>query len=274
MSGRVASPGSDEGVLKETRIHPTAELHSSAVLGVGVEVGPWTVVGPNVTVGDGTRLDSQVLVERDTDIGSGCRIHKGAVLGTDPQDLKFDGEETILQVGDDTTIREYATLNRGTSASGRTVVGSHCLLMAYTHVAHDCQLGDHVIISNATQMAGHVEVGDWVTISGLVAIHQFVRIGSYAFIGGCSRIAQDVPPYCRASGDPPKLYGLNSVGLERRGFSREQRSLLKQAYRHVFSASMPLTEGLAQAAKEVEASQEVLHFLDFIRSSPRGVTAG
>ncbi|MEX2527383.1 MAG: acyl-ACP--UDP-N-acetylglucosamine O-acyltransferase [Gemmatimonadota bacterium] len=274
MSGPVAFPESDEGVLKETQVHPTAELHPSAELGVGVEVGPWTVVGPNVTVGDGARLDSQVLVERNTSIGSGCRIHKGAVLGTDPQDLKFDGEETFLQVGDGTTIREYATLNRGTSASGRTVVGAHCLLMAYTHVAHDCHLGDHVIISNATQMAGHVEVGDWVTISGLVAIHQFVRVGSYAFIGGCSRIAQDVPPYCRASGDPPKLYGLNSVGLERRGFTREQRSLLKQAYRQVFSASVPLTEGLAQAAEQVEASQEVLHFLDFIRSSPRGVTAG
>lgn len=257
-----------------TWIHPTAEVHPSAELGVGVEVGAWTLVGPGVRIGDGTVLGPGVLVERNTELGAGCRVSKGAVLGSDPQDLKFAGEETWLRVGEGTVIREYCTLNRGTAASGETVVGNHCLLMAYTHVAHDCRLGNHVIISNATQMAGHVTVEDWVTLSGLVAIHQFVRIGTHAFVGGSSRIPQDVPPFVRVVGNPPRLYGLNTVGLERRGVPEETRRRLKQTYRILFQSRMNLGQALERAEAEVEPTPEVRHFLDFIRASERGITIG
>ncbi|HZD06072.1 MAG TPA: acyl-ACP--UDP-N-acetylglucosamine O-acyltransferase, partial [Longimicrobiales bacterium] len=220
-----------------------------------------------------SEIGSHVLVERDTTLGEDCRIAKGAVLGTEPQDLKFKGEVTSLEIGDRTVIREYASLNRGTAASGRTVVGSDCLLMAYTHVAHDCELGNHVIVSNSTQMAGHVLIEDWAIVSGLVAIHQFVRIGAHAFVGGGSRIPQDVPPYCRAVGNPtPKLFGLNSVGLDRRGFSPEVRKALKKTYRVLFQSGLNISQGVARAELEVEQIPEVRYFLRFIKDSERGIT--
>jgi len=257
-----------------TVIHPSALVDPDAELGEGVEIGPWAIVGPGVRIGDGTRLGPRVLIERDTLIGAGCRLFQGAVLGTDPQDLKYAGEPTVLEIGDRTVIREYATLNRGTAASGRTTVGSDCLLMAYTHVAHDCVLGDRVILSNAVNMAGHVTIGDWAIVGGVTPIHQFVRIGEHAFVGGGSRIPQDVPPYCRAAGNPPKLYGLNSVGLERRGFGPELRKALKQAYRYVFNAGLNVSKGVerAEAELDVDTWPEVRRFLDFIRGSERGVT--
>lgn len=252
-------------------VHPTAQVDAGADLGPGVTVGPWALVGPGVVVGDGTTVGPGVLIERDTTVGRDCRLHKGAVLGTDPQDLKFGGEETRLEVGDRTVIREYATLNRGTSASGLTSVGDDCLLMAYTHVAHDCRLGNHVVLSNAVNMAGHVEIGDWAIVGGLTPIHQFVRIGTHAFVGGQSRISQDVVPYCRAAGIPAKLYGLNSVGLERRGFPAETRAALKKAYRLLFQSKLNVSQGLARARDEVEPLPEVRHLLDFVESSERGV---
>lgn len=259
---------------QETRIHPTAMVDPAAELGEAVEVGPGAIVGPGVRVGDRTRIGSYALIERDTTLGADCRIFHGAVLGSDPQDLKYDGEPTELVVGDRTTVREYATLNRGTSASGRTSIGSDCLLMAYTHVAHDCELGDHVILSNSVNMAGHVVIGDWVIIGGVTPIHQFVRIGEHAFVGGGSRIPQDVPPYCRAAGNPPKMYGLNSVGLERRGFSAEVRQALKRAYRAVFMSGLNVSQGLEKAVAEAGSTPpvEVTRLLEFIRSSERGVT--
>jgi len=260
--------------LQSVQIHPTAIVDPLAELDSGVTIGPWTLVGPRVRIGGGTVLGPGVLVERDTSIGRECEIHKGAVLGTDPQDLKYQGEETELVVGDRTVIREYATLNRGTSASQRTVVGDDCLLMAYTHVAHDCVLGNHVILSNAVNMAGHVQLEDWVIVGGITPIHQFVRVGAHAFIGGGSRISQDVPPFCRVAGSPAKLYGLNSVGLERRGFSSETRALLKRAYRILFQSNLNVSQGLARAREEVESVAEVAHFLDFISNSERGITIG
>ncbi|MBT8402822.1 MAG: acyl-ACP--UDP-N-acetylglucosamine O-acyltransferase [Gemmatimonadetes bacterium] len=256
----------------EPRIHPTAIVDDAAHLGDDVVVGPYSIVGPDVRVGAGTSIASHVLIERDTTIGEDCTISKGAVLGTDPQDLKFQGEKSRLEVGDRTVIREYATLNRGTSARGLTSVGSDCLLMAYTHVAHDCELGNHVILSNAVNMAGHVTIEDWVIVGGVTPIHQFVHIGAHAFIGGGSRIPQDIPPYCRAAGNPPKLYGLNAVGLERRGFSPETRAALKKAYRHVFMSGLNVSQGLEKARAEGEMIPEVLHFLDFIENSKRGIT--
>ena len=255
-------------------VHETAIVDPSAELCAGVEIGPFAIIGPGVTIGANTRIGPRVLVERDTTVGAHCRIANGAVLGTDPQDLKYEGETTFLEVGDRTVIREFATLNRGTAASGRTVVGSDCLLMAYSHIAHDCELGNHVIVSNATNMAGHVTIEDWTIISGLVAIHQFVRIGAHAFVGGGSRIPQDVPPYCRVVGNPsPKLYGLNTVGLERRGFSTDVRRRLKKVYRVLFQSNLNLSQAIAQVeADPTLMDPEVGYFLDFIRKSKRGIT--
>ena len=260
------------GTRGETQVHPTAIVHDDARLGPGVVVGPWALIGPGVVVGDGTEVGPRVLIEKDTTIGEDCFLANGAVLGTDPQDLKFKGERSRLEVGDRTIVREYATLNRGTSASGSTVVGSDCLLMAYSHVAHDCEIGNHVVLANSVNMAGHVMIEDWAIVGGVTPIHQFVRIGAHAFVGGGSRVPQDVPPYCRAAGNPPKLYGLNSVGLERRGLSEEVRKALKKAYRLLFQSDVNLSKALDRAEQEVPGIPEVRHLLEFIRASERGVT--
>lgn len=257
---------------KAATVHPTAIIDPGAKLGSEVVVGPWCFVGPNVTLGPGTVLGPNVLIEKNTVLGEACRIHKGAVLGTDPQDLKFGGEETTLLVGDRTVIREYATLNRGTAASGKTQVGSDCLLMAYSHVAHDCVLGDRVILGNSVNMAGHVLIEDWAIVGGVTPIHQFARIGTHSYVGGGSRVSQDVPPYCLVAGSPTLLYGLNSVGLQRRGFSAEVRRSLKDAYRIIFNSGLNVSQGLEAAAREVEQVPEVVRLLEFIRSSERGVT--
>lgn len=252
-------------------VHPMAIIDRSAEVAAGVSVGPFTVIGPSVVIGTGTRIGPHVFIERNTTIGQECRIHAGAVLGSDPQDLKFGGEETHLVVGEHTVIREYATLNRGTAALGRTQVGSHCLLMSYSHVAHDCMLGDHVIVSNAVNMGGHVTIGDWAIVGGLTAIHQFVRIGAHAFVGGASRVQKDVPPYVRAAGSPLALYGLNSVGLQRRGFSDETRTELKKAYRLLFNSTYNVSQALERARAELTSTPEVDAFLSFIEESERGV---
>jgi UDP-N-acetylglucosamine acyltransferase len=264
--------GSTTGTRGETRVHETALVDDAAELGEGVEVGPWALIGPGVRIGDGTVVGPRVLVERDTVIGEDCRLANGAVLGTDPQDLKYKGEDSVLEVGDRTVVREFATLNRGTAASGRTVVGSDCLIMAYAHVAHDCELGNYVVLANSVNMAGHVLIEDWAIVGGVTPIHQHVRIGAHAFVGGGSRVPQDVPPYCRVAGNPPKLYGLNSVGLERRGFSEEVRGALKHAYRVLFMGSDTLSRALDRAEREVPGIPEVNHLLSFIRASERGIT--
>ena len=268
MSEPIVGTGKD----LETRVHPSAIVDPDAELGQGVVVGPWSIIGPAVRIGDGTEIRSHVLIERDTTVGADCLIHKGAVLGTDAQDLKYRGEPSTLVVGDRTVIREYATLNRGTADLRQTTVGDDCLLMAYSHVAHDCQIGSNVVLANAVNMAGHVFIEDWAIVGGMTAIHQFVRIGAHAFVGGAARAAQDVPPYTKAAGSPMKLYGLNSVGLDRRGFSLEVRQALKRAYRIVFQSSLPLSQALKQAEEECVELPEVRHFLSFIRSSERGVT--
>lgn len=257
----------------ETRVHSTAIVDPEVELGQGVVIGPWSMVGPDVKIGDGTEIRSHVLIEKNTTLGADCVVHQGAVLGTDPQDLKFRGEDTFLEVGDRTVIREYATVNRGTAELVKTVIGDDCLLMAYSHVAHDCQIGNHVVLSNAVNMAGHVLIEDWAIIGGLTAIHQFVRIGAHAFVGGASRTSQDVPPYTRAAGSPMKLYGLNSVGLERRGFTPEIRQSLKRAYRIIFQSNLPLSKSLDQAEAECKELPEVGHLISFIRTSKRGVTS-
>lgn len=252
-------------------VHPTAIIHDDARLAADVSVGPGSIIGPGVVVGAGTTIASHVLIERSTTIGEDCSIHHGAVLGTDPQDLKFEGEDTPLIIGDRTVIREYATLNRGTRAAGHTVVGSDCLIMAYAHVAHDCIIGDNVILSNAVNMGGHVEIGDWAIVGGVTAIHQFVRIGAHAFVGGASRVPKDVAPYVRCAGNPLKMAGLNSVGLRRRGFDEETRRALKQLYRMFFLSDMNVSQALARAREELDGRPEIDLFLTFIEESERGL---
>ena len=255
----------------EALVHPTAIIDPDANVAPGVAVGPYSIIGPGVVVGRSTVLGSHVLVERDTTLGEQCQIAKGAVIGSDPQDLKYEGEPSQLVVGDRTVVREYATLNRGTRASGRTVVGSDCLIMAYAHVAHDCEIGNHVVLSNAVNMAGHVVIEDWAIVGGLTAIHQCVRIGAHSFCGGGSRVPQDIPPYLKVAGNPVKLYGLNTVGLERRGVSEDVKWALKQVYQILFQSKLTLTRALDLAETEVHLIPEVRHLLTFIRSSKRGV---
>jgi UDP-N-acetylglucosamine acyltransferase len=256
-----------------TDIHPSAVIDPSVELGKDVLIGPYAVLGPNVIIGDGTRIGAHVVIERDTVLGRACDVHSCAVLGGDPQDLKYEGEFTQLVIGDRTTIREFATLNRGTSARGRTEIGSDCLIMAYVHIAHDCVIGDRVIIANAVNMGGHVEIEEYAAVGGMTSIHQFVRIGTHAFVGGASRVPKDVPPYVRASGAPLKLYGLNSVGLQRRGFSDEVRRDLKRAYRLFFNSALNVTQALEQARLDIlDPQPEVERFLAFIEASGRGIT--
>ncbi|HEY0671027.1 MAG TPA: acyl-ACP--UDP-N-acetylglucosamine O-acyltransferase [Longimicrobiales bacterium] len=253
-------------------VHETAIVDASATLADDVVVGPYSVIGPNVRIGAGTEIGPHVHIVRDTVIGANCRVHHGAALGGDPQDLKYAGEPAELIIGENTVIREFVTLNRGTSAHGKTEIGSNCLLMAYAHVAHDCVLGDHVILANSVNMGGHVLIEDYVIVGGLTAIHQFVRIGRHAFVGGSAAVMKDVPPFVKAAGNPLKLYGLNSLGLQRRGFSEETRVTLKRAYRMIFSSSLNIGQALAQAQTDLQITPDVAHFLAFIEASQRGVT--
>lgn len=257
--------------LGGTRVHATAIIDATAQIGRDVEIGPWAIVGPNCQVADGARIGARATLERNVRLGERVSVGIGAILGGDPQDLKFRGEETWVEIGDDTTIREYATINRGTAHSVTTRVGRHCFLMSYVHLAHDCQLGDHIIISNGTQLAGHVQVEDRAIISGLCAVHQFVRVGRHAFIGGCSRVTQDVPPYVRAVGNPIKLFGLNSVGLQRSEFEESVVRELKKAYRFCFRSDLNLSQGVEKARAELKLIPDVQHFLEFIEASQRGV---
>lgn len=254
-----------------TRIHPTALVAPSAQLGTGVEVGPFAIVGDDCVLGDGCVLSARATLERNVRLGREVRVGIGSVIGGDPQDLKFEGETTAVEIGDGTVIREYATINRGTAESLKTTVGRDCFIMTYVHLAHDCHLGDGVMISNGTQLAGHVTVEDHAIISGLVAVHQFVRIGTYSFVGGCSRVAQDIPPYLKAVGNPVKLYGLNSVGLQRNDFDPGVVRELKRAYRLFFRSDLNVSQAIERAHQELEMCSEVRHFLSFVDNSGRGV---
>ncbi len=254
-----------------TTIHPTALIDPTAVLGEGVEIGPFAIVGPNVTVGDRCQIGPRATLERNVRLASGVAVGTGSIIGGDPQDLKYKGEETWVDVGADTVVREYSTINRGTSASGVTTVGSRCFIMSYVHVAHDCHVGDQVIIANGTQFAGHVTVHDRAILSGLVAIHQFVTIGALAFVGGCSRVNQDIPPFVKAVGNPVELYGLNSVGLQRAGFSEETVRGLKRVYRLFFNSDLNLSQAAERVRAELPDLLEVRQFLDFVGRSNRGI---
>jgi UDP-N-acetylglucosamine acyltransferase len=252
-------------------IHPTAIVSPRAELGDNVTIGPYAIVGENCFIGDGCTIEPRAVLERNVRLAASVSIGIGSVIGGDPQDLKFKGEETWVEIGEGTRIREYTTINRGTAQSFKTTVGKGSFLMSYVHLAHDCHIGDGVIISNATQLAGHVTVEDRAILSGLSAVHQFVKIGRHAFVGGCSRVAKDVPPFIKAVGNPVKLYGLNSVGLQRSGFSDEVVRELKRAYRLVFRSELNVSQAMARARSELQPLPEVEYFLQFIEESQRGV---
>lgn len=252
------------------RIHPTAIVDPKAELGKDVEVGPWAYVGPHCVVGDGSVIQMRATLEEHVILAPRVTVGIGSVLGGKPQDLKFKGEVTTVEIGEGTTLREYLTINRGTSHSMKTAVGKNCFLMSYVHLAHDCQLGDNIIISNGTQLAGHVTVDDRAIISGLCAVHQFAKIGRYAFIGGCSRISKDIPPYVKAVGNPVQLYGLNSVGLQRNGFTEEVVMELKKAYRLFFRSDMNISQALEKVG-DLKPFPEVQAFIEFVEASGRGV---
>jgi UDP-N-acetylglucosamine acyltransferase len=256
-----------------TVVHPTAILDPAAELGQGVEIGPWVIVGPRVCIGDRCRIGPRARLQRNVRLAEDVSVGDGSILGGDPQDLKYKGEETWVEVGAGTIIREYSTINRGTTHSYRTTVGARCFIMSYVHLAHDCHLGDDVVIANATQLAGHVTIQDHAVLSGLNAVHQFVTIGAYAFVGGGSRVNQDIPPYVKAVGNPMELYGLNSIGLQRAGFSGETVAALKRAYRLFFNSELNLSQALERARTDLPPFPEVERFLAFVESSERGVPA-
>lgn len=252
-------------------------IHSSAIINPGaeitgqVEIGPFTIVEEDVQIAADCRIGSNVLIAAGTRLGKGCTVHHGAVLGTRPQDLKFKGEKTTLEIGENTTIREFATLNRGTTDHWKTVIGSNCLLMAYSHVAHDCNIGNNVIIANSVNMAGHVTVEEFVGIGGLVPIHQFVKIGRHSFIGGGCKVPKDIPPYILALGEPIRYGGLNVTGLRRRGFTPEVLSLIKKAYRLIFQSKLLLQEAIQKIQDELKPIAEIQNIINFFNSSERGV---
>lgn len=253
------------------RIHPSALIDPKAEIAGDVQVGPWVIVGPGCEVGAGSVLQARATLEENVHIGERVTIGSSSIIGGPPQDLKFGGEITFVEIGDDTAVREFVTVNRGTSESRRTTVGKHCFLMSYSHVAHDCHVGDHVILSNGVQLGGHVTVGEHAVVGGLCAAHQFSKIGRHAFIGGCSRITKDVPPFVRAVGNPIKLYGLNSVGLKRRDFSDEVVLELKKAYRLLFRSELNLSQAIEQVARELKPFPEVQDLCAFVEASARGV---
>ncbi|MDF1560173.1 MAG: acyl-ACP--UDP-N-acetylglucosamine O-acyltransferase [Bacteroidales bacterium] len=255
-------------------ISALAFIDPKAQIGKGVTVEPFAVIHGNVVIGDGTWIGSGAVIYDGARIGKECRIFNGASVSAIPQDLKYSGEETTLVIGDNTTVREFATLNRGTRARGRTIIGSHSLMMAYVHVAHDCVVGDHVIMVSLSAIAGEVELGDWVTLGGGVMVHQFVRIGAHSIIGGGAKVRMDVPPYVKADRDPLAFMGLNTVGLERRGFTKEKIHELHEIYRAYYNMGMNGSKALDHIAGNFEATPECNNIVEFIRGSARGVIRG
>jgi UDP-N-acetylglucosamine acyltransferase len=252
-------------------LHTGASVDPRAELASDAEVGPYAIIGPGVTIGPGSRVGPFAIVERNARLGARVRIGPHSVIGGDPQDLKYAGEETWAEIGDDTVIREYVTVNRGTAESLSTTIGRGCLLMSSVHVGHDCHIGDGVIISNGAGLAGHVHVGARAIIGGMTGVHQFVHIGPWSFIGGLAKVTKDVAPYVRIDGNPSRPYGLNSVGLQRAGFSREVQEGLKQAYRLFFRSECNIGQAVERAGVELPQLPEVREFVDFIARSERGV---
>jgi UDP-N-acetylglucosamine acyltransferase len=253
-------------------IHPTAIVNPGADLAEDTEVEPYAIIGENVRIESGTRVGAQARVQGPTHIGEGCKIFPFAVIGEAPQDLKYRGEPTELIIGNQNVFREFVTIHRGTEqGAGRTVIGSHNLFMAYSHVAHDCVIGNHVIMANAATLAGHIEIQDYAVVGGLVAIHQFVRVGAYALVGGFSGVNKDVPPFTLVAGRVARLHGLNTVGLRRHGFPPETIQGLKRAYRILFRSNMTTQKSIERVRREMPTFPELENLLCFIEKTARGI---
>lgn len=255
------------------QVHPTAVIHPGARLHETVEVGPYSIIGPQVTIGAGTRVGPHVVIEGRTTLGERNRIFQFASVGADPQDLKYAGEDTELVLGNENLVREFVTLHKGTAGGGgATRIGNGNLFMANCHVAHDCVVGNGCRIGNGSALAGHVTMEDHVIISGLAAVHQFTRLGKHAFISGGAMVTMDIPPYATAQGDRAELVGLNTVGLERSGFSKEQIERIKEGHRILFRSKLGLQEALTRLRTELAGHSEIDHLIDFVMSSKRGLT--
>ncbi|MFV0366695.1 MAG: acyl-ACP--UDP-N-acetylglucosamine O-acyltransferase [Mangrovibacterium sp.] len=253
---------------------PLAYIHPEAQVADNVVVDPFTTIDKDVIIGEGSHIGSNVTIMSGVRIGKNCKIFPGAVLGAAPQDLKYKGEYTTVEIGDNTTIRECATINKGTAAHQRTVVGSNCLIMAYVHVAHDCVVGDNVILVNSTQLAGEVHVDDWAIVGGTTAVHQFVHIGKHAMISGGSLVRKDVPPFIKVGREPLSYAGVNSIGLRRRNFSNDKIREIQDIYRYIYQKDLNTTQAIEFIEAEVPASAERDEVLQFIKSSERGIIRG
>ena len=255
-------------------ISPLAFVHPGSKVDESANIGPFAYIEDNVEIGAGTEVMANASILSGARIGKNCRIFPSAVVGAIPQDLKFQGEDTVAIIGDNTTIRECATVHRGTASKGKTVVGNNCLIMAYSHVAHDCLLHDHIIMSNAVQLAGEVVVEDYAIIGGGTLVHQFSHIGAHVMIQGGSKVNKDIPPYIIAAREPIQYCGINSIGLNRRGFTRDQINAIQDVYRFVYSPLYNTTQALQHAETELPESPERDLILSFIKESPRGIVKG
>lgn len=249
-------------------------IHPNAKIGKGVTIEPFSTVYENVEIGDGTWIGPNVTIFPGARIGKNCKIFPGAVISAIPQDLKFKGEETTVEIGDNTTIRECVTINRGTVDKMKTVIGKNCLIMAYVHVAHDCILGDNIILVNNVTLAGHIQIDDWAILEGLVAVQQFIHIGAHAFVTGGSLVRKNVPPFAKAAREPLQYIGINSVGLRRRGFTNERILEIEDIYRTLYVKGLNVTNALAVIEQEAPASKEKEEILTFIRDSKDGIMKG
>ncbi len=253
-------------------VHPTAVVHPKAKLARHVVVGPCAVIGEHVLIGAGSRIGAHAVLEGHLEMGEACEVFPFAAIGTAPQHQRYKDEPTRVTIGRGNVFREFTTIHRGTPfASGVTTIGDHNYFMNYVHIAHDCVIGSHIIMANAANLGGHVRIGDYAVIGALVGLHQFVRVGAYAMVGGCSAVVQDVPPFMIASGNRVKLYGLNVVGLKRRGFSADRIAQLRAAYRLLFRSRLTFKEGLKRLKASGRTSKDVSLLLEFIEQSERGV---
>lgn len=255
-------------------VHQLAAVDKRAKIGKNVVVEPFTTIAADVEIGEGTWIGPNVTIMDGARIGKNCRIFPGTVISAIPQDLKFDGEDTQVIIGDYTTVRESVTINRGTKALGYTKIGEHCLIMATSHIAHDCVIGDHVIIVNGCGIAGHVEIGDYTVMGGLSAVHQFGKIGKHVMISGGTLVRKDIPPYIKVAREPMSYAGINSVGLRRRGFNNEKIFEIQKIYRALFQSKMNVTQACVQIEKEMLPTAERDEILQFIQNSPRGIVKG
>ncbi len=255
-----------------TYIHPTAIIEEGAVIGENCNIGPYCHLGKNVILGSNNILFANVTISGHTTIGTGNKIYAYAVLGTEPQDLKFKGEPTHLRIGSNNTIREFVTINCSNQMEEDTVVGDNNLLMEYVHIAHNCQIGSGCVIANVVQCGGHIHIGDYATVGGLTAIHQFVHIGTYAFVGGASAVKKDIVPYSRGQGNPYKTVGLNSIGLMRKGFSTQTLAAIKEIYNIFYRSGLNTSQAMEKALQISNPTPEQLIFIQFVQNAQRGIS--